>query len=88
MIIETRYNVISSVNSCINTIEEDFLPKFEATLPDLLNSRLRSGADAIQKFILQSFSTWDYPEVRNFPQANGVLLQLEACRGDTPRDYY
>jgi len=66
----------------INHVEEDFLPKFEATLPDLLTSRLRSGADPIRKIIIQSFSKWDYPEVRNFPQANGVLLQLEACRRD------
>jgi len=83
IIIETSGRRIPS----INTIEEDFLPKLEAALPDLLNSRLRSGADPIRKVILQSFSTWDYPEVRNFPQANGVLLQLEACRGDGPRDY-
>jgi len=69
----------SSRNPSFNTLEEELLPKFKATLPDLLNSRVRSGADPIRKVFLQSFSQFDCPEVREFPQADGFIIQLEAC---------
>jgi len=69
----------SSYLPSLNALEEGVLPQFEETLPDLLSSRLRSGAEPIRKVILQSFSKFDCPEVREFPQANGVLIQLEAC---------
>jgi hypothetical protein len=48
-------------------------PAFEEKLPAAQASRLKTVT-------LRSFSVWDIPEVRNFPQDCGILLRLEAVR--------
>jgi hypothetical protein len=55
---------------------ERLRPVFEEKLPAIQASR----DWPLKSVILRSFSVWDIPEVRDFPQDCGVLLRLEAVR--------
>jgi len=68
----------------IDTLEH-LRSNVEQMLPDLMASRSQAGTSPIHSVILKSFSMWDYPEVRYYSQACGVMLQLEAVDDESFR---